>query len=127
MDAYYITNGEEFSRIVWDGQTPYTPPDGWTLRNQSEFDEWKAQLAPPPEPVPSHITKVQLFKFLWRNFQVTEDQLYAMASYNYETLIEVKASTEVHRDNPTTVALAHALGINTDAQIDAAFIAASKL
>ena len=53
MTYYLVRSAAEVNPVIWDGITPYNPPDGWLFLNEAQFVEWRNQNpAPPPPPLP---------------------------------------------------------------------------
>lgn len=102
-----------------------TPP-GWQLVDGVVVPHVIA--APPPTPmVPAAVTRRQLFlALLAMPTPVTRATLRAQLAGNEAALIEFDEAMDFRRNHPLVASLATALGYSSD-QIDALFIAASKL
>lgn len=63
MRYYLVRSASEVNPVLWDGTTPYNPPDGWLFLNEAQFVEWRKNNPvppPPPAPVPQSVGSGQI-------------------------------------------------------------------
>lgn len=147
---------DEDGKVITPAVPAYTPPDVVTdvqikchsydgtqmqmLRDDAAafgtpLDDYEDMIAdieskivpyePPPTVVPSVITMRQA-RLALHGSGLLDDVEAAVTAADKAAQIEWEYASELHRDWPTLVGLAAALGL-TDAQIDDLFIAASQL
>jgi hypothetical protein len=139
---YALTANSTVSAIImWDGESPYTPPEGMTLVLEPEGQRWQSGWAmvdgvavPPEEPrpevvVPAVVTmrQARLALLAAGHLQDLAAAIEALPSPQKEAAqIEWEYAATIERVSPLTALLAAA--VNLDAQqLDALFTSASQL
>ena len=128
-----VLNGVVTNVIVWDGVSPYTPPDGGTLVLAGPNAQVGATYAngvftapPPPAPVvPASVTAVQMRLALAQLNMLTQITAAVNAS-SQVTQVYWNYQTVYFRNNSLLESLATSPPISlTDTQIDQIFILAA--
>lgn len=135
MKYYLVKSVAETNPILWDGVTPYTPPQGWQLLNEAQFVEWRKnnpEPLPPPPPVPDSVGPAQLRIALWRSHGIKPNDVLALIAAIPDPQAEAEAeilweySAEVRRSHPLVTSFGAAFSL-TKEQIDDVFRLAKTL
>jgi hypothetical protein len=112
-------------RLPSGAVTAFPALSGEPCEANAAADIAHAMANPPAAPVPSTVTRRQLF--LWLNAQgITRAALRTQLAGNEAALIELEEATEFQRSHPLVAQLGATLGL-TSAQIDDAFRGAAAL
>lgn len=134
MKFYLVRSADEVNAVLWDGVTPYNPPDGWQFLNEAQFAAWRqANPLPPPPPaaVPQTVGSGQIrAAMIASGYAGNDDALSALIESLLETIPDSRQraiavtlwrnASEFRRDHPFLGAVKAGLGKN-DADIDDLF------
>jgi hypothetical protein len=134
MKYHLVRTATETTTILWDGVTPYNPPDGWQLLNEAQFAEWRAQNPlppPPPDPVPQTVGSGQIRAAMIASGYASDDDalsatieaiLFQIPDQDHRAIAVTlwRNAAEFRRNHPFLGAVQAALG-KTDADIDDLF------
>jgi hypothetical protein len=134
MRYYLVRSPSEVNPVLWDGVTPYNPPDGWQFLNAEQFAAWRVANPPPPPPpppVPQTVGSGQIrAAMIAAGYAGNDDALSVLVESILDAIPDPKQraiavtlwrnASEFRRDHPFLGAFKAGLG-KTDADIDDLF------
>lgn len=133
MTYYLVRSASEVNAVLWDGVTPYNPPDGWQFLNEAQFAVWRennpapAPVVPVPQIVGSGVIRAAMIA---SGYAANDDALSALIESILEAIPDPsqkaiaitlwRNSSEFRRNHPFLKVVQSALG-KTDKDIDDLF------
>ena len=135
-DGNYVDGGQTVpagmavNRILWDGVSNYQPPSGTSLAiDDGTHPHWTPPtISEIPPVVPKWKLQIVMHEMPSRKGLPTllDDANAIVSAVGGVAQIAWQNATDIQRDSPTLAALAPGLGLS-DAEIDAAFVAAESV